>query len=210
MCGIIGYYSNKSFAGNRNKKHTEILLALIKESKIRGLHSFGYSFIENRELVTEKFFDMPTELERFNNANSNLFIYHNRYSTSGDWMDPNNNQPIVVDKMSIAMNGVVSQKEKEEFEKEYNVKCKTENDTEIFLQLLKKHSIEEAIKLLRGSWAMLFIKDNYLYAVRNEKRPLHYFELENATFFCSTADIAKRALNINTKELKPYELIKMG
>jgi len=199
MCGIIGFNTKQ-----KNKKHQEVLLALIRESKIRGLHSFGYAYQETK-IITKKLFELPN-LDDFFNSNSNCLIYHNRYSTSGDWKNEKNNQPITFDNISIAMNGVISMKPKEEYEQEYDVKCETENDSEIFLRLLQRLSPEQAIKKVGGSCAVVWLKDKFLYAARNESRPLYHFKLLDANFFCSTADIAYRALKIKPFLLKPYEI----
>lgn len=202
MCGIIAYKAKV-----KTKDHINILLKLIHESKIRGLHSFGYSFFENGIMNTIKTFTIPTDLKLFVNSSSKVFIYHNRYSTSGDWHTEINNQPITHQNISVAMNGVISMKPRAEYEKEYGIKCSTENDSEIFLRLLEKGILpEDIIKQIGGSCAVVWLEDDKVYAIRNQHRPLHYFIENNAVFVCSTADIAYRAIGIKTKEILPYFL----
>lgn len=182
-------------------------MKLIHESKIRGLHSFGYSFFENGITTTVKTFTLPDNLKLFAKSSTNGFIYHNRYSTSGDWHSEINNQPITQDNVSVAMNGVISMSPRNEYEKEYNIKCHTDNDSEIFLQLLLQgKNPEEIINSIGGSCAVVWLVDNKVYAIRNAHRPLHYFKKDNAIFVCSTADIAYRAVGVKTEEIPPYKL----
>jgi len=204
MCGIIGC------CGNPEQK---LLTNLCVESQIRGLHAFGYSFLDNNdELVTTKTLQFEDNfLDNYFSAKTNKFIWHNRYSTSGDWRQIKNNQPITYDKIAIAMNGVISMASKPEFEKKFGVKCESENDTEIFLRLLQKtQDPEKAWNELEGSLALIFIWRNKIFAMRNEYRPLHYFQTSNANYICSTADIARRAGKIKTNLIKPNTLIDVG
>jgi glutamine phosphoribosylpyrophosphate amidotransferase len=206
MCGIIAFKTKK-----KTTAHIQMLLKLIRESKIRGLHSFGYSYVTSK-ILTQKFFALPIEIDDFAQSLSNEFIYHNRYCTSGDWSNPNNNQPLNSKRFSIAMNGVISMKPKEEYEQEYDIKCYTENDSEVFLRLLEKgNSPESIIKKIGGSCAVVWLDiDKNVFAIRNKDRPLHYFIKDKAAFVCSTADIAQRALKVKTKEISPYKLLKLN
>jgi glutamine phosphoribosylpyrophosphate amidotransferase len=156
---------------------------------------------------TIKTFTIPTDLKLFADSPSKGFIYHNRYSTSGDWHTEINNQPITHQNISVAMNGVVSMKPRKEYEKEYGIKCSTENDSEIFLRLLEKGiPPEDVIKQMGGSCAVVWLEDNKVYAIRNQHRPLHYFIKDDAVFVCSTNDIAHRAVGVKTEEILPYSL----
>ena len=202
MCGIIAYKAKE-----KTSEHIDTLLKLIHGSKIRGLHSFGYSYFENDIMTTVKTFTLPTELKLFAKSSSKEFIYHNRYSTSGDWHSEINNQPITYRDISIAMNGVVSMKPRKEYEEQYNIKCRTENDSEIFLQLLLQgKDPEDIIHQMGGSCAVVWLDGDRVYAIRNLHRPLHYFNKDSAVFICSTADISYRAVGSRTTEIKPYKL----
>ena len=121
-------------------------------------------------------------------------IYHNRYSTSGDWHADENNQPLQADGVSVAVNGVLSMKPRSEYEAEYGVRCATNNDAEILLRrLLADDDPEELAHKLHGSLAAVFIKCGEVYAIRNTSRPLHWFKFAGAVFVVSTVDIADRA-----------------
>jgi len=125
-----------------------------------------------------------------------MLIYHNRYDTSGDWHDMSNNQPLTFGNISIAMNGVLSMKPKNEYEKEFNVNCITENDTEVFVRKMLNN--EDILDFLKNTeectFASVILKNNKVYALRNNKRPLHWFKYNGAVYVVSTADIVKRVL----------------
>jgi len=125
-------------------------------------------------------------------------IFHNRYSTSGDWENQNNNMPITLGDISVAVNGVISMKSKSRFNKEFKVNCHSENDAEIFAQKLAMGKLPPAhiIKKELGSasFAAVYIRDGEVFAIRNRKRPLYYFIKYGAVFVVSTIDIARRAL----------------
>ncbi len=134
-------------------------------------------------------------------------IAHCRYSTSGDWRVPENNQPIVVDHMALALNGVLHMGTKAEYEEEYDIKCDVDNDAEIFLRLLKKHGEytngQSIIDGLRGSFAACWLVGDQLWYGRNERRPLWTAVQHGARWFASTRDILIRALFLVQVEVQP-------
>jgi glutamine phosphoribosylpyrophosphate amidotransferase len=213
MCGVIGFITK-----NRTQEQINLLKNLIIQSKIRGLHSFGYSFYNDKTITTRKFFKIEDIINDINKCEYNTLIYHNRYSTSGDWKIIENNQPITSEIGSIAMNGVLSMKPKEEYEKEFNVKCKTANDAEIILRLLEKplilgFDLERFLEVNKEwSFASVMLLKNQLWAIRNNKRPLYWFEFNNAVYVISTMDIVDRALseNIKLEVIPPFEWININ
>jgi glutamine phosphoribosylpyrophosphate amidotransferase len=191
MCSIIGF---------RGKYDEELLDRIFQYSRIRGLHSFGYSFY-NPELTTKKFLDYTSFLSSIHNNRPNLFIAHFRYSTSGDYLNENNNQPLQLKETSIAFNGVISQGTKEEMEETYNVELSGENDGYILLQKYKD------IEFLNSNitYAMVGLNDKRLFALRNERRPLWYKDIENGVIVSSTSDILLRSGIEEPIEIKPIE-----
>ena len=194
MCGILGAYFL-----NKDPETLTFTKKLITELKIRGRHSFGIAYYNNHSIEVTKSFELnPDELvDAFVQSGSDCFIYHNRYSTSGDWHDMKNNQPIVVDGVgAIAMNGVLSMKKMEEFQKDFNVVCNCDNDAEVFLR-----KIEQGINLVdflksqkECSFSATLLLDNKIYGLRNNKRPLYKFNFKDkALFLVSTLDTIKRA-----------------
>lgn len=208
MCGVIGFCTDKV-----NNKQQEILYALMQESKVRGLHSFGIAcygeFVDY--IATKKWFAFPSKEEVFQLIVPKL-IWHNRYSTSGDWKSEDNNQPITVGDISVAVNGVLSMKKKSEYEKEYNVKCKTENDAEIFVQrLMQGESPIDFLYKLKGSFAGVFLYKGGVFAMRNNTRPLHWFKKYGAVFVVPTVDVVDRALKekLRVQNIQPFTLFNL-
>jgi glucosamine 6-phosphate synthetase-like amidotransferase/phosphosugar isomerase protein len=201
MCGIVGYSCE-----NPKQNHIQILQDIIAESSIRGIHSFGYSFVKDKKLITRKYHD----LKEVKLPLTNKIIYHNRYSTSGDFKNHKNNQPIHIDNMSLVFNGVIDMRTKKQMENAYNIFMETDNDGEILIQRCgnDKKLIERFVNDIRGSFAGIILdeKEN-LFVIRNKKRPCWILEYDNAKFVASTRDIFKRV--DNTFMPKPLEANKI-
>jgi len=186
MCGIVGYSSQ-----DPKPNHFAILHNLIIESSIRGLHSYGYSFVKDDKLITRKYH----ELDDISFPVSDKIIYHNRYSTSGDYKNHKNNQPIHIDDMALVFNGVIDMRTKHQMEKAHNITMETDNDGEILIQRCgnDKELIERFVNDIKGSFAGIILdSENKMFVIRNKKRPCWIYEYENATFIASTRDIFKR------------------
>jgi glutamine phosphoribosylpyrophosphate amidotransferase len=200
MCGIIGFVTN----GWEDGGNYFILEELMRESKIRGLHSFGFSFQNGPGYNTCKSRDLEPIIQTLREYKPKSLIYHNRYSTSGDFNIVANNQPIADGSLSVAVNGVISMKPKAEYEKEFGVKCESENDAEVLLRILEMDL--DLVQFLKDfpeiTCAMVYMKGPKILALRNNKRPLHYFKLNNSIYVISTRDIAERVFRrygINTE-----------
>ena len=195
MCGVIGMHSTEP-----RGHHLDAFCRLMEQSKIRGLHSFGISSsrpghgdgietfvshkIENTKLRVLEMRPRPPE----------ILIGHNRYSTSGDWKDHSNNQPIHIKGVSLVFNGVISQARKEEYEKIFKKTYSTSNDGEIFARkVLDGEDWERFVAAGKFSFAGLFIHQGRLVALRNKNRPLWSATYLGAKYFASTEDIFIRA-----------------
>lgn len=200
MCGIVGFSCQKP-----DTEKIELLQELIIQSKIRGLHSFGYSYLDN-DIKTKK----RHEIKNINLPLANKIIYHNRYSTSGGYENHNNNQPIINSKMALVFNGVLDMGTKKEIENRHNVVMNTDNDGEILLHKCgtDKKKIKNFIKETKGSFAGLILTaSNELLAIRNPYRPLWKLEHNNSVYFASTKDIFKRVdPRFEPEQLNEYEL----
>lgn len=188
MCGIVGYHSKKM-----NENDAFKVFKLVRQSKIRGLHSFGFSWYENGQIQCKKYFQ--NEFRDIKIPDSNTIIFHNRYSTSGDFRLHQNNQPIQINDLALAFNGVIDMRTKKEMESYYGIKMQTENDGELVLTL-SNGDPEEMVKFIsdRGSFSGLLLQGGDLYAFTNGRRPLYLLEEDGSTFLASTKDIFKRAL----------------
>lgn len=200
MCGIATTLSKTELT----LEEKSFAIKVMKESSIRGVHSFGLSYIVNKKIITKKFHKIEECLEHFAKNVTKEYIFHNRYSTSGDWKEHKNNQPILLNNNSLVFNGVISMKTKEEMEKQFNLKLKTENDGEIFL-----HHIEKPLQFIDNkniSFAGLYINKNQVFLLRNNLRPMFYSKFNNTYFIASTADILIRSGLSNPEPTKPLKI----
>ena len=164
------------------------------ESKIRGMHATGISYVKNREIITEKrpvpANEFPFDFPSYLNEDGNLYLVgHCRYSTS----DLEYNQPIANENLSVVHNGVITQELPEKWKELYGYDCKTKNDTELIL-----HTAEDCISpLLRWKDSSLAVielhVDKVIRFYRNGKRPLYLTSISNGCIITSTSDVPKRA-----------------
>jgi len=206
VCGIIGIYTE-----DYNEQVSRLLYQLAMESSIRGLHAFGWAYYSSNKIITNKQFGLPelVDLREIDKQHLKL-IYHNRYSTSGDWKMMGNNQPITINNdISVAMNGVITMAPPEEWAKKYELEFSTENDTEIFARFLEiGGDPEEFVAHMKGSFAAVFLWKGKLWALRNNRRPLHWFEHKNSVFVVSTQNIINRSVyGVKSYIVKPNKLV---
>jgi glutamine phosphoribosylpyrophosphate amidotransferase len=193
MCSIIGF---------QGVYETDLITRLCYNSRIRGLHSFGFSFYQNGKLQVKKYLNYDKFLTDLNKHKPNKFIAHFRYSTSGDYKKIENNQPLIYEDQSIIFNGVISQKSKDEMQEEFQLKLTAENDGFVLVQ---KYDDLEFIKNRNISFAMIALSDNKLIALRNNNRPLHCYQDKKKTVFASTKDILIRSGLLQSTELTPLQ-----
>jgi len=189
MCSVIGAIIKEPRA-----EDLLMLQRVFLESKIRGMHATGISYVKNREIVTDKrpvpADEFPFNFESYINEDGNLYLVgHCRYSTS----DLEYNQPIANDNLSVVHNGVITQELPERWKELYGYDCETKNDTELIL-----HTAEDCISpLLRwkdSSLAVCELRiDKVLRVYRNGKRPLYLTNISNGCIITSTSDVPLRA-----------------
>ena len=201
MCGIIGYHSK-----NKDENDNFRVFKLVRQSRIRGLHSFGFSWYEGEQIMSKKYFQ--NEFNTLKIPESNTLIFHNRYSTSGDYRNHNNNQPIHIDDLSLAFNGVIDMRTKREMEDHYNIKMVTDNDGEIVLRV-SNGDPEEMVKFIsdKGSFSGILLQGGKLHAFTNGMRPMYHTQIGESVFIASTKDIFIRALGeVNPEPLAINQL----
>jgi hypothetical protein len=109
--------------------------------------------------------------------------------------------------MMLAMNGVISQRTKEEYEAQFDVSCEADNDAEIFLRrVLGGQDPVTFLREVKCSFAGVWLESGNLFALRNERRPLWRVQSDSAVWYVSTADIAKRAGLRHAELLPAYDL----
>lgn len=206
MCGIVGYASANDFT----KSDFEKLLKLIKQSNIRGIHSFGCSFYDsNNNIQTYKFIDFKDFESWYNSEFINLhikkFIYHNRYSTFGaNHKDLLEIQPINVGSISLCFNGVLSQKDLTSLQKHLGVDFVTKNDGELFLV-----NYNDRLNFIseENSFSGVWLLNGNMYCLRNNNRPAYKYNTDKNLIICSTKDIFVRA-GFNKEEISEVEPFK--
>lgn len=206
MCGIIGYS-----AETPQDLHYDAIASLFVQSKIRGLHAFGFSYFNGETLVTvkeHKLEDLLRSLFALKTFKPKQLIGHTRYSTSGDYLNHGNNQPIVADGIALVFNGVIDMRSRSSWEQEYNTKFVTDNDGEIILRHIQQGGCPvEFLKSKRCSFAGLYFYQGRMCAVRNANRPMWQAEYEGATLIASTKDIFRRSLNLDPKQVPPLSSV---
>lgn len=214
MCGIIGFYSPAPTA-----EHLQDLGLLFAQSKVRGTHSFGLSYpIEGEDdktmtIRTHHLEEIIYALSCLESEPPTALIGHNRYSTSGDWKDHKNNQPLFTEdfKIAFAFNGVIDMRSKAQWEEEYQKKFRTDNDAEIFLNWIAEDKDPvEFIKQKPCSFAGLYLKSGQAFALRNKNRPMWLLRSQGAIFIASTRDIFLRTFGkVQPIELPTMELFRV-
>jgi glutamine phosphoribosylpyrophosphate amidotransferase len=185
MCAIVGAVIAKPTAEDLLMLHRVFL-----ESKIRGMHATGISYVKNNKVITNKLpvpaDEFPFNFAEYVNEDGNLYIIgHCRYSTS----DLEYNQPIGNDIHSIVHNGVITQELPENWKNIYGYECETKNDSELVL-----HSQDPLQEFSHMSMGVCELKaDKTMKVYRNGKRPLYLSVNSNGCIITSTRDIAKRA-----------------
>lgn len=197
MCGIIGFH------GNSTADNLEAIRNLLYQSKIRGLHSSGVSYLFNGDIKTIKE-EIPADqfLQKYwetiskdlSSQKEILLVGHTRYSTS----ELGYPQPISSANGSIALNGVITQSEFHEWKDVYKINTDnytTQNDAEIMLDFLENRTIEElyAIRPFSSAFCYLDRSNQKIIIFRTNDRPLHGFQLKNGVGFCSTKEILDRS-----------------
>lgn len=189
MCAIVGAVVRQPTAND-----FQLLKRVFHESKIRGMHATGLSYVKNGEVITEKLpvpaDQFPFKFSEYVNEDGNLYLVgHCRYSTS----DLEYNQPISNGNLSVVHNGVITQELPEHWKELYGYDCNTKNDTELLL-----HTIEEDVSPLRR-WresslsVCVLSRQKTLKVFRNGKRPNYLTFIPNGVIITSTEDIPKRA-----------------
>jgi glutamine phosphoribosylpyrophosphate amidotransferase len=189
MCAIIG-----AVVRNPTVNDFQTLKRVFLESKIRGMHATGLSYVKNGKIHTEKYpvpaDKFPFKFSEYVNEDGNLYLVgHCRYSTS----DLEYNQPISNDNLSVVHNGVITQELHENWDKMYGYVCETKNDTELLL-----HTIKEDVSPLErwkdSSLSVCVLSENKTLKVfRNGKRPNYLTLIPNGVIITSTSNISKRA-----------------
>lgn len=195
MCAIIGFVGEPSAAA------IATLHKLFIESKIRGMHAYGYAArLDTGDTVCEKSNQLLPLLKTMP-KNLRALIGHCRYSTSGDYKNHQNNQPLKHDDEYLAFNGVIDMRTKVEMEKAYGIRMASDNDGEIMLQAADRLALLKQDVTFSG----VVLKSNSVQFFRNEGRPGYKATRFGCVYVASTADILRRCL-LDPQPLSPHEV----
>lgn len=194
VCGLIGYMpGDAQVAGLELQEQRDAFARLARELRLRGTHAYGIA----TQTMDYKSHDLESVIEEFSAAEPAIF--HARYSTSGDWRDHANNQPIVVEatgrRIALALNGVIDMGTRAEMSERWGVELECDNDAEIMVRrMLAGQRAEDFARSVTGSVAAVWIEDQDVRAVRNSRRPLWICrEHHGASWVASTLDAFRRA-----------------
>lgn len=192
MCAIIGVVLD-----NPSLDELEQVKRVFLESRIRGMHATGISWVKDDTVHTIKepipaneFVDKyMTDMGEFLDNGKLFMVGHCRYSTS----DLEYNQPIANQCVSVVHNGVITQELPEKWKDIYGYDTETHNDSELILHTINdnKSPLEEwadsslAVIELYGNQRMRFY--------RNGKRPMYLTNMPSGSIITSTRDVPLRA-----------------
>lgn len=209
MCGVVGYQT-----ATPSRVLAQAFTALCEASLIRGLHACGVAWWDvGQRLHGRKWHDTAAALRELPLllSRARAAVWHNRYSTSGDWHDHANNQPLHGEVHALAFNGVLDMRTRTEIEQAYGVTLQADNDGYLFLQALERGEDPVAtLARLRGTFAGLWLDTSgQVWALRNRERPLWWFVHAGTPFAVSTADMAQRALGVTAWPLPPNRCLSL-
>lgn len=193
MCSVIGVILLEP-----TKQDFAMVRRVFQESKIRGMHATGISFLPKwssgietiqEPIPADKFVEKHLHNDNLKDMvadDGNLYmIGHCRYSTS----DLEFNQPIYYNDKSIVHNGVITQELPENWKELYGYDCITKNDSELVLH--SQDPLREFSHMSMGVVELYAYKKMRFY--RNGKRPLYLSSISNGCIITSTSNIALRA-----------------
>jgi glutamine phosphoribosylpyrophosphate amidotransferase len=197
MCAVVGMVLRSP-----TTEDFQLATRVFHESRIRGLHATGISYVKGGKITTEKLAvpadEFPFEFENYVNEDGNLYLIgHCRYSTS----DLQYNQPLGDSSISIVHNGVVTQELPENWKELYGYDTETKNDSELIYKTVGESPLEKWKDASIS--AIELYADKHIRFYRNGKRPIYLSLIQNGCIITSTKDIAIRAGVSMSDELPP-------
>jgi hypothetical protein len=87
-------------------------------------------------------------------------------------------------------------------EKEFNIQLVADNDGYV---LLNKYNDNDFLVKKNISFALIGLENKKMFALRNNKRPLHFYADSQIIVVCSTKDILNRSGLLKTNEIEPLK-----
>ncbi len=194
MCGIFGIF-------NKDEASNYVYLGL-HALQHRGQEAAGIASTDGERFYSYKGRGLVNEIFNkkgiISSLKGKIAIGHNRYSTFGD-ESASNIQPLLahydLGSIALAHNGnlinAIGIKQKLV---EQGAIFNSNSDTEVIIHLIARSSegkffdrLVEALRLLRGAYSLVIMRENELYAARDPWgfRPLSMGKLDNAVVFAS-------------------------
>jgi len=162
MCGIIGYFGEREAA--------QLLISGLKKLEYRGYDSAGIAILTEKISVQKKAgsIDVLENSIDFGKTKANLGIAHTRWATHGSVSDGNAHpHTSCAGDVAVVHNGIIENYSelKEELEKKgHYFSSKTDSEVvahlvEDFSSLPLKDAAVKAAKMLKGSFALLIIRE---------------------------------------------------
>jgi glucosamine 6-phosphate synthetase-like amidotransferase/phosphosugar isomerase protein len=183
MCGVFGYIrKNNDFQSKANFDNGLVShIALL--SAERGPHAWGIAW---RDFTGMYCYKQPRRLEDtliINNLWANAMIGHCRLATDGNYKEVSNNQPIMINQVALAHNGIVKNYKYIKDREEYPVS--TENDSEILLWHYLRYKSLDKLKILSEPNYALILMDMERVILTHNKLPIYIREDVHHVYFCS-------------------------
>jgi glucosamine--fructose-6-phosphate aminotransferase (isomerizing) len=216
MCGIFGYF---------NSSNTKLFYELGKLSETRGKEASGYFYVNDDKLnfqkFSKKFSNKKVKKSLIGNNKFNQFtnfVGHTRLKTHGDEDNELNNQPIILNKISIVHNGIVVNFK--ELINKYNLSNTSQLDSEVIALLIDfhlgkenlKNSIIQTLKKLSGEVSISgTYKNGEKYFLYTNTGSIYYVinnnKIETFKAICSGNELDVILYkDISNKKLKSYKV----
>lgn len=184
MCGIVGFLTEELW--NRRDRNRFVTQALIADT-LRGTDATGAFFVPLKEVhdhpgwckeVTDGY-SFVTKNEYFSKyieAQHYAVIGHNRAATIGTGIDASH--PFQEGPITLVHNGTLADTTCLPISQ---YKAEAANDSHTIAINLAKHTVDEVIPKLDGSFALVWHdqRDGKMRIIRNSRRPLHLAKLKH-------------------------------
>lgn len=216
MCGIFGFAKREDWQSETQMTRiNDTLTYLAYNSVVRGQDSTGISIFSGDESATYKTLKASDELvcsKEWDNIvdtitpKTTVAMGHVRLATQGE-ITTRNAHPFQIGSVVGAHNGIIMNHE-EVCEK---INKSVEVDSEVIFGLInRKESIQEALDLIYGDYAISWVKDNpHTINLLHEKgRPLYtaYWKKARCLFWASTFQILSESLREAGLQIKVSHL----
>lgn len=185
MCGLVGIYDYS--ANGMYKRDADMFQVMLLLNSLRGAHSTGVLGVDknsNMDYIKTtggpEAFSLWAETDKFMNripARYHTVIGHGRFATKGD-IDAETAHPFVREDVGMIHNGTMWNYEA--LSKELYPNLTFKSDSELCVQIIQDQGLEELVKRYTGGFAFITYnrKENAIQIVRNEDRPMFFFQPE--------------------------------